>query len=78
VWQTAKDYRDRLRGLLNRLELEGSSEILNPAIDGNGILPFAKFIADSGCKIAPAALGDEASYVRFLQLLRLLEAILHQ
>ena len=58
------------------MELEGSSEILkffrgkyDPAIDGNGILPVAKFIADSGCKIAPAAPGDEASYVRFLQLL---------
>jgi len=85
VWQSSKDYRDRLRGLLNRLELEGSSEILkfprgkyDPAIHGDGILPFAKFIADNGCKIAPAALGDEASYVRFLQLLRLLEAILVQ
>ncbi len=85
VWQSAKDYRDRLRGLLNRLELEGSSEILkfprgkyDPTIHGDGILPFAKFIADNGCKIAPAAPGDEASYVRLLQLLRQLEAILNQ
>lgn len=85
VWQTAKDYRERLRGLLNRLELEGSSEILkfprgkyDPSIHGDGILPFAKFIADNGCKIAPAAPGDEASYVRLLQLLRQLETILNQ
>lgn len=85
IWQSAKDYRDRLRGLLNRLELEGSSEILkfprgkyDPTIHGDGILPFAKFIADNGCKIAPAAPGDEASYVRLLQLLRQLEAILSQ
>jgi hypothetical protein len=85
VWQSAKDYRERLRGLLNRLELEGSSEILkfprgkyDPTIHGDGILPFAKFIADNGCKVAPAAPGDEASYVRLLQLLRQLEAILNQ
>lgn len=83
LWRLAKDYRTRMRGIVNRLELEGSPAFLKSSakkfdttVNGNDVLAFVRFIAENNCKIAPAAEGDEATYVRFLSLVTQLEAIL--
>lgn len=83
MWQKGQDYRNRLRGLLNRIQLVGSTEILgasndrfDPRSSGCGVLAFAKFVADSGCRFAPAASGDELVYVRLQAGLLQLQAII--
>jgi hypothetical protein len=83
MWQKGQDYRNRLRGLLNRIQLVGDTAILGTSQDrydpkkrGCGVLAFAKFVADSGCKFAPAPPGNELAYVRLYAGLLQLQAIL--
>ena len=83
MWQKSQDYRNRLRGLLNRIQLVGDTEILgtsqdryDPKKSGCGVLAFAKFVADSGCKFAPATPGNEVAYVRLYAGLLQLQAII--
>ena len=83
MWQKGQDYRNRLRGMLNRIQLVGSTEILgtskdrfDPGSSGCGVLEFAKFVAASGCRFAPAASGDELAYVRLYAGLLQLQAII--
>ncbi len=82
LWNLGKDYRTRIKGIVNRLELEGSPKFLkfagkkyDPKVNGDGVLGFARFIAENGCKVAPAAQGEEAVYSRFCLLLMQLQAI---
>jgi len=83
MWQKGQDYRNRLRGLLNRIQLVGDTAILGTSQDrydpkkrGCGVLAFAKFVADSGCKFAPATPGNEVAYVRLYAGLLQLQAII--
>ena len=82
VWKMAKDYRDGLWALVYRLQLEGSANILksrasyDPALRGNGLLPFVTFMVSNGCRFAPAKPGDEATYTRLQILLLKLQAII--
>jgi hypothetical protein len=85
TWQMARDYRSRIRGLFNRLELEGNAKIIrfsegkyDPAVYGTDIATFAKFVVDNGCKFAPGNIGDEAAYVRLQGLLMQLQAVLEE
>lgn len=84
LWRIAKDYRTRMRGIVKRLELEGSPKFLTTAAKqydasqhSNGVFEFARFIVENNCKVAPAAQGAEPTYVRFLSALTQLEAILN-
>jgi hypothetical protein len=85
VWKHAQEYRKSLRGLVNRMELEGSNDVLmtargkyDPAQSGNSTFAFAKFVADSGCRFAPAKPGGEAAYANLQRQLLQLQAILEQ
>lgn len=81
-WNAANDFRLSLRGIVNRLEIEGSPEILqsrlkyDPEQHGNKLLPFLTFIASNGCRFAPAKPGGENAYVRMHELLLKLQAII--
>lgn len=69
LWTLAKDYRTGLRGLLQRIELEGDTSILrvsrsrfDPSQHQNSTLEFARFIVLNGCKIEPGLPGGEGAY----------------
>ncbi len=85
VWSMARDYRTQLKGIINRMELEGSTDVLrvsrgkfNPEIHGNDALAFTRFVVDNQCQIAPALPGGEGAYVRYHTLLLQLNAILEE
>jgi hypothetical protein len=83
IWKTSQAYRNRLRGILEQLEIGDSPEILtvqsfDPQAHGNQILPFVRFVHDSGCRLAPARNGDEAVYVRLLDRLVQLQSLFEQ
>ena len=81
LWKLAEDYRTSLRGLVDRLQLEGSAKLLNsrnkynPAVHGEGVLPLTTFIVSNGCKVAPARPGDEGVYAKLLTYVLQLQAI---
>lgn len=83
IWADARDYRDKIRGVLNRMEAEGDSNgewfrqpKFDPTADGANILTFAKYIVDNGCQIAPGQAGSEAAYLKLHMNLLRLQAVL--
>ncbi len=85
VWRQTRDYRQNLRGVVNRIELEGNADILQTSRGrfdlvkhGESTLAFAKYIVDAGCRFAPAKPGGESAYMRLHQQLLQLHAILSE
>lgn len=83
LWSMAKNYRSRMQGIVNRLEMENSPKFLqasaskyDPDVHGTGVFGFVRFIAESNCKVAPAAQGDEGAYANFLSSLLMLKEII--
>lgn len=83
-YQQAKQYRARLRSMVNRMLLEGNTNVLripegkfDLQSHGDRVFDFAKFVVDSGCTFAPANEGGALAYARMqrsmLELLGLLE-----
>jgi hypothetical protein len=71
AYQQAKEYRSRLRSIVNQLLLEGNTDVLrvpegkfDPQQHGDRVIDFAKFVIESGCKFAPANEGDGPVYAR--------------
>jgi hypothetical protein len=81
-WRKARDYFTGLIATVNCLEIENSNRIVqnrfqyDPKQFGNGVLALATFVATNNCEFAPAAAGDEGSYVRLLRRLLELQALL--
>ena len=83
LWADAKDYRDKIRGVLNRMEAEGDAmgdwfrqPKFDPTSEGANILTFAKYVVDNGCQIASGKAGSESTYLKLHMNLLRLQAIL--
>jgi hypothetical protein len=75
-YKQAKSYRDHLRQLLNRVELQGDASVLKaplgkfvPKPEGTPILDLISYVVDSGCMFAPAKTGGEAAYAQLQRAL---------
>lgn len=75
-YSQAKNYRDRLRQLLNRVELQGDASVLKapvgkfvPKPEGTAVFDLITYVVDSGCMFAPAKTGGEAAYAQLQRAL---------
>lgn len=75
-YKQAKSYRDHLRQLLNRVELQGDTSVLKspvgkfiPLPEGTPVFELITFVIDSGCVFAPAKTGGEAAYAQLQRAL---------
>ncbi len=83
LWADARDYRHKIRGVINRMEAQGDAmgdwfrqPKFDPTVDGANILTFAKYVVDNGCQIAPGQAGSESAYMKLHMNLLRLQAIL--
>jgi hypothetical protein len=82
-YQQTKEYRARLRALVNRMLLEGNTNTVrspqgkfDPQQYGDRVVDFAIFAIENGCKFAPAKEGDGVVYARLQRALLELQQIL--
>ncbi len=75
-YNQAKSYRDHLRQLLNRVELQGDASVLKmpsgkfvPKPEGTHVFDLINYVVDSGCVFAPAKTGGEAAYAQLQRAL---------
>ncbi len=64
TWKQAQEYRARVRSIVNRMALEGTTDVLRSPDGrydiekhGNRVVDLVKFVIDNGCKFAPPKRG---------------------
>ncbi len=83
TWKQAQEYRARVRSIVNRMALEGTTDVLRSPDGrydiekhGNRVVDLVKFVIDNGCKFAPAKAGDAVIYSHLQRSLLELNSIL--
>ncbi|MFO0943975.1 MAG: hypothetical protein U0930_24830 [Pirellulales bacterium] len=85
AYQQAKEFRLRLRSIVNRMLLEGNTNVLrlpegkfDPDQHGDRVIDFVRFVVESGCRFSPSNEGDGPAYARLQRSLLELQALLEE